>query len=105
MMKGILDFLTGDTVQAKLLRSRTSGRITNATRCIPLTTPPRTSVFIFKIVPMLNPDGVVFGNNRCSLSGLDLNRQWKKPSRTAHPTIYYTKSLIRTEKAIRDVVM
>jgi len=26
---------------------------------------------------MLNIDGVVFGNNRCSLAGVDLNRQWK----------------------------
>ena len=25
--------------------------------------------FIFKIVPMLNPDGVIVGNYRCSLSG------------------------------------
>ena len=32
--------------------------------------------FVFKIVPMLNPDGVVNGNYRCSLSGQDLNRQW-----------------------------
>lgn len=25
--------------------------------------------FVFKIVPMLNPDGVIVGNYRCSLSG------------------------------------
>lgn len=30
--------------------------------------------FVFKIVPMLNPDGVIVGNYRCSLSGQDLNR-------------------------------
>lgn len=31
--------------------------------------------FVFKIVPMLNPDGVVVGNYRCStLSAGDLNR-------------------------------
>jgi cytosolic carboxypeptidase protein 2/3 len=30
--------------------------------------------FVFKIVPMLNPDGVIVGNYRCSLSGMDLNR-------------------------------
>lgn len=32
--------------------------------------------YIFKIVPMLNPDGVIHGNYRCSLSGHDLNRKW-----------------------------
>ena len=36
--------------------------------------------FIFKIIPMLNPDGVISGNARCSLSGKDLNRQWLFPS-------------------------
>uniref|UniRef100_A0A183C1J9 Peptidase_M14 domain-containing protein n=1 Tax=Globodera pallida TaxID=36090 RepID=A0A183C1J9_GLOPA len=31
-------------------------------------------LFIFKLVPMLNPDGVINGSQRCSLSGRDLNR-------------------------------
>ncbi len=42
MMKGFLDYLTGTTPDAALLRD----------------------TFIFKIVPMLNPDGVVVGNYR-----------------------------------------
>lgn len=32
---------------------------------------------VFKIVPMINPDGVVFGNYRTSLSGKDLNRKFR----------------------------
>jgi murein tripeptide amidase MpaA len=51
-MHGILDYLVGDTEGARYLRNH----------------------FVFKIVPMLNPDGVFVGNYRCSLSGLDLNR-------------------------------
>ena len=34
-------------------------------------------LFVFKIVPMLNPDGVIVGNTRCNLAGADLNRQYK----------------------------
>jgi len=47
--------------------------------------------FVFKIVPMLNPDGVIYGNYRSSLLGVDLNRRWKNPSKYLHPTIYYSK--------------
>ena len=41
--------------------------------------------FIIKIVPMLNPDGVIHGNYRTSLVGVDLNRRWEKPDRILHP--------------------
>lgn len=42
-------------------------------------------------MPVLNPDGVAFGNNRCSLSGQDLNRQWRFPDRALHPTVFHAK--------------
>ena len=44
---------------------------------------------------MINPDGVIHGNYRVSLLGVDLNRRWKKPSKFLHPEIYYTKALIK----------
>lgn len=43
------------------------------------------------IVPMLNPDGVIMGNNRVSISGSDLNREFLNPDRNLHPEIYYLK--------------
>ncbi|KAI8510035.1 Cytosolic carboxypeptidase 6 [Branchiostoma belcheri] len=49
---------------------------------------------VFKIVPMLNPDGVYLGNYRCSLMGFDLNRHWQDPSPWAHPTLQATKQLL-----------
>uniref|UniRef100_A0A8D8LG76 Cytosolic carboxypeptidase NnaD n=2 Tax=Cacopsylla melanoneura TaxID=428564 RepID=A0A8D8LG76_9HEMI len=73
MMKGFLDFLTGDSTQAKELREK----------------------FIFKLIPMLNPDGVIVGNNRCSLTGRDLNRQYRTVIRETYPPVWHTKLLIR----------
>lgn len=32
--------------------------------------------YVIKLVPMINVDGVVIGNSRTSLVGLDLNRRW-----------------------------
>jgi len=49
---------------------------------------------IFKIIPMLNPDGVYLGNYRCSLMGFDLNRVWQDPSPWAHPELFAAKSQI-----------
>ncbi|XP_061227306.1 cytosolic carboxypeptidase 4 isoform X2 [Neopsephotus bourkii] len=72
VMKGTLEFLVSNDPIADLLR-----------KC-----------FIFKIVPMLNPDGVINGNHRCSLSGDDLNRQWLAPNSQLHPTIYHAKGLL-----------
>lgn len=59
--------------------------------------------FVFRIVPMLNPDGVIYGNYRCSLLGCDLNRKWDKPNKFLHPTVYFSKMLIRHMHAERKV--
>ena len=56
--------------------------------------------FIFIIVPMVNPDGVVLGNSRCDLVGIDLNRCWKNPKVEIQPSIYYIKETI--EKLYKD---
>lgn len=45
----------------------------------------------------------VNGNYRTSLAGCDLNRKWKNPDPTKHPTIYHTKELIRSTKRWRTV--
>ncbi len=47
IMHGLLEYLVSEEEGAKYLRNN----------------------FVFKIVPMLNPDGVIVGNYRCSLSG------------------------------------
>uniref|UniRef100_A0A673SQT8 Peptidase M14 domain-containing protein n=1 Tax=Suricata suricatta TaxID=37032 RepID=A0A673SQT8_SURSU len=59
VMKGFLDYILGDSSDAQLLRD----------------------TFIFKVVPMLNPDGVIVGNYRCSLESF--------------PSVWYTRNMIR----------
>uniref|UniRef100_A0A8C5LUF7 Cytosolic carboxypeptidase 1 n=1 Tax=Leptobrachium leishanense TaxID=445787 RepID=A0A8C5LUF7_9ANUR len=81
VMKGTLEFLMSSSPTAQCLRES----------------------YIFKIVPMLNPDGVINGNHRCSLSGEDLNRQWQNPNVDLHPTIYHTKGLLQYLAAIKHV--
>ena len=53
MMHGVIDFLTGQSVEAGIIRDN----------------------FVVKVIPMLNPDGVINGNYRCNLAGNDLNRK------------------------------
>lgn len=59
--------------------------------------------FVFKVIPMLNPDGVVCGNYRCSLAGVDLNRVWNDPSRKLHPTVHAMKQMLKGTLEEREV--
>jgi hypothetical protein len=54
---------------------------------------------------MLNPDGVINGNTRCNLAGVDLNRQWIEPNKKLHPSIYHTKMLIKKFQEDREVFL
>ena len=73
VMKGMIDFLSDpESPEAALLRRN----------------------FVFKLVPMINPDGVFLGNYRCSISGLDLNRVWKDPDPVIFPEIASIKKMV-----------
>ncbi|CAJ1034774.1 putative Cytosolic carboxypeptidase N-terminal domain/Zinc carboxypeptidase [Leishmania shawi] len=63
--------------------------------------------FVFKVIPMLNADGVIMGNHRCSFAGVDLNRDYVDPKAEQNPTVYAMKQLLRywTGEEKRKVVM
>lgn len=70
MWDGFLDFiLDKDDPRAKALRR----------------------IFVFKIVPIINPDGVSRGHYRADTQGLNLNRFYDSPDKDLHPTIYAVK--------------
>lgn len=81
IMEGFLEFIVSNDIQANNLRD----------------------LFVFKVVPMLNPDGVIVGNYRTSLSGLDLNRQWATPDVNSSPEIYAMKMMIKKTLECRPV--
>jgi cytosolic carboxypeptidase protein 2/3 len=82
IVDGILNYLVSDDDVARYLRNN----------------------FVFKIIPMLNPDGVIIGNYRTSLSGLDLNRQWIAPSMKQCPENTSTKMMMRKTLESRDIL-
>jgi len=71
MMQGAIEFLVSDHPIADSIRRS----------CI------------IKVVPMLNPDGVIVGNYRCSLARADLNRVYKRPVKELFPTVWHTKHM------------
>ena len=91
-LQGLIDFLVSKHKVATLLREK----------------------LIFKIVPMMNPDGVFLGNSKVeiviykyicldikcryspqgSLFGADLNRVWDRATEFLQPTVQTVKDLI-----------
>uniref|UniRef100_A0A2K5ECX2 Cytosolic carboxypeptidase 2 n=1 Tax=Aotus nancymaae TaxID=37293 RepID=A0A2K5ECX2_AOTNA len=83
VMKGFLDFILSNSPDAQLLRD----------------------IFVFKVLPMLNPDGVIVGNYRCSLAGRDLNRRYKTILKESFPCIWYTRNMIKRLREEREVLL
>nr|XP_024213820.2 cytosolic carboxypeptidase 3 isoform X3 [Pan troglodytes] len=83
IMKGFLDYILGNSSDAQLLRD----------------------TFVFKVVPMLNPDGVIVGNYRCSLAGRDLNRNYTSLLKESFPSVWYTRNMVHRLMEKREVIL
>ena len=101
MVQELINFLIGDSTEAKFIRDN----------------------YVVKIIPMLNPDGVIVGNHRCNIKGkkissssvhnllilgYDLNRQWNmsmksQSAKKMAPEIWYTKDLAIKYSSIRKI--
>ena len=77
----MVDYLLCDAKEAKILREH----------------------YIFYIIPMINIDGVIHGNQRTNLTGLDLNRVWSNPSYFLSPVVYAIKNLANMIKRERKI--
>ena len=103
MMRGLLEFITSEDRIAKVKRWFPEPLLCIAEQCH-FSTQHLRSQLVFKIVPMLNPDGVIIGNYRCSLTGKDMNRNFRHPRKQTFPTIYHIKELMQSlQKENREV--
>ncbi|KAM6301681.1 LOW QUALITY PROTEIN: cytosolic carboxypeptidase 3 [Podargus strigoides] len=83
IMKGFLDYILGDSGKAEILQDN----------------------FVFKVVPMLNTDGVIVGNHHCSLTGQDLNRKYRSKMKKCYPSVWYTQNMIKRVMGQCDVFL
>lgn len=51
--------------------------------------------FLFKIVPMVNVDGVIVGNSRVDIGRIDLNKHWATTTNLDSPTLFVLRELIQ----------
>ena len=59
--------------------------------------------FVFKLIPMINPDGVYRGHYRSDTGGFNLNRVYGQPQSEAHPAVFAISRLIEQMSASGDM--
>ena len=83
VMKGIIDFLLAASEQAEILLRK----------------------FVFKFIPLLNPDGVYRGYYRLDTFSRNLNRFYLDPSPEEQPTVYATQRALVQQSETKKLFM
>ena len=83
IMEGIISNLLNDNKKANILRT----------------------FFNFYVVPMINIDGVMCGNNIAGISGVDFNRIWNDPIKDLHPEVFYIKQYFQKMQEKNDTIL
>ena len=81
VIQGLIEYLISDEPRAEFLRKN----------------------YIFKIIPMLNPDGVKRGNFRMNSIGKDLNRIWTEENQEFSPSIYHCHKMLQKTLNSRNI--
>ena len=81
VIQGLIEFLLSNKHKAEYLRKH----------------------FIFKIIPMLNPDGVIRGNFRMNSAGKDLNRMWTEKNLESSPSVFFCHKMIQKTLECRNI--
>ena len=81
VIQGVIEFLLSNETKAISLRKN----------------------YIFKIIPMLNPDGVIRGNFRMNSVGKDLNRMWMEENEENSPSVFYCHKMIQKTLNSRNI--
>lgn len=76
VLNGIVDFLMSKSEQARLLLEK----------------------YCFKIIPLINPDGVARGYYRLDTHNHNLNRFYTNPCPKQQPTVYFAKRAVVQQK-------
>ncbi|KFO58775.1 Cytosolic carboxypeptidase 2, partial [Corvus brachyrhynchos] len=77
----------------------------NTVYLLTITGPGSLAGKLFKVVPMLNPDGVVVGNSRCSLVGRDPNRAYGTALPGSFPGVWHLRAMVQRVLVEREVVL
>ena len=89
LVEGALKFVTSDDAAARQLRDE----------------------FVFKFVPLINPDSVVRGEVRFNANGFDPNRQWDEVDLDGrrwlerNPEIWYVKKALKAQQAEQPIAI